>query len=658
MENYEFIKNIGQGMYGQVFLARNKTENKNYAIKRINFQDIKEKDRQNIENEVLLLKQLRHPNIVSYKDSFIDKDNYYNIVMIYCDGGDIYTKIKNAKNNHFPESDILDWLVQLCLALSYVHDKKILHRDLKTQNMFIQNTNKIRIGDFGIAKIFNQTREMAGSMIGTPLYMSPEQYNGKKYGFKSDIWSLGCCLFEMCNLKHAFEGNSWNAVVVKVIKGQHAPLNSMYSPELKNLVDSMLSLNSKNRPTVAWILERPYMKPKVANYIQDFIQHYKEYDGDEEQVNILKEQAEKFGIFNEKLLKEIDNDYENKTMVKDQEDLRNINENEKKILLEQKRNSEKRIKELEKQKKVLLEEMSIKGQNRKQHFKNGGNVKNIHNINKSISGSKEKNKTKYGSVDKRVPHKKSNYVNNQNINNNYYNDEYGNLKEKNGMNSQSPQIQSRKISNTDENDDKIIKIINNKDNKRPLSSKKVKNEKEDTNNITILYEEQNNYIANRNKITKITQEIGKLKKELERINNKISEFYNNGANIPDESINGGENDEKDNIIDNNKNINNDANKDNKNNNEGNINNNNDNMILTNKEKLINERISFFRNRCINSLGQKLFNKAYEYLKNNIGRNTEPIRVREHLTNIFGKNNIGFWQLIDQILILEKMLNEH
>ena len=94
-------------------------------------------------------------------------------------------------------------------------------------------------------------------------------------------------------------------------------------------------------------------KPKVANYIQDFIQHYKEYDGDEEQVNILKEQAEKFGIFNEKLLKEIDSDYENKTMVKDQEDLRNINENEKKVLLEQKRNLEKQIKELEKQKKIL-----------------------------------------------------------------------------------------------------------------------------------------------------------------------------------------------------------------------------------------------------------------------------------------------------------------
>jgi non-specific serine/threonine protein kinase/NIMA (never in mitosis gene a)-related kinase len=102
MENYEYIKSIGQGMYGQVFLARNKLENKNYAIKRINFQDIAEKDKNNIENEVKLLKELRHPNIVSYKDSFLDKDNYYNIVMIYCDGGDIYSKIKSQKKREFP----------------------------------------------------------------------------------------------------------------------------------------------------------------------------------------------------------------------------------------------------------------------------------------------------------------------------------------------------------------------------------------------------------------------------------------------------------------------------------------------------------------------------------------------------------------------------
>jgi serine/threonine protein kinase len=205
MDIYEFQKVIGNGMFGQVFLAKHKLEQKLYAIKRINFKDINKKDIENIENEVGVLQELKHPNVVSYKDSFFDKDNYFYIVMIYCEGGDFYEKIKNAKGKYFKEEEIIEWIVQLGLALSYVHDKKILHRDFKTQNIFLKD-GRIRIGDFGIAKIFNQTKDLAGSMVGTPLYMSPELYNGKKYGFKSDIWSFGCCLYEMCNLKHAFEG--------------------------------------------------------------------------------------------------------------------------------------------------------------------------------------------------------------------------------------------------------------------------------------------------------------------------------------------------------------------------------------------------------------------------------------------------------------------
>ena len=209
MDLYEFIKVIGNGMFGQVFLARHKTEQKLYALKRINFKDITLADRQNIENEVKVLQELKHPNVVSYKESFFDNENYFHIVMIYCEGGDMFEKIKHAKGKHFKEEEIIQWLVHLGLALSYVHDKKILHRDFKCQNIFLKDS-RIRIGDFGIAKIFNQTKDLAGSMVGTPLYMSPELYNGKKYGFKSDIWSFGCCLYEMCNLKHAFEGSVRN----------------------------------------------------------------------------------------------------------------------------------------------------------------------------------------------------------------------------------------------------------------------------------------------------------------------------------------------------------------------------------------------------------------------------------------------------------------
>lgn len=163
MDIYEFVKNIGNGMFGQVFLATHKLENKQYAIKRINFNDISEKDKIAIESEMKMLQDMKHPNVVTYKDSFCDRENFYNIVMAHCDGGDFYNKIRAQKSKNFTENEIIDWIVQLGLALSYIHDKKILHRDLKTQNIFLKE-GKIRIGDFGIAKEFNNTRDLANSV--------------------------------------------------------------------------------------------------------------------------------------------------------------------------------------------------------------------------------------------------------------------------------------------------------------------------------------------------------------------------------------------------------------------------------------------------------------------------------------------------------------
>ena len=294
-------------MYGRVYKALNKIENKYYAIKCLNFKDITEKERKNIEMEVNLLKELKHPNIVLYKDSFLDKENNLNIVTTFCEGGDMYQKIFKEKNKYFDENKIINWLIQLLLGLSYIHDKQIVHRDIKTKNIFIQNEHTLRIGDFGIAKIFKQAQTM-NKLVGTPLYMAPECFKqAKKFSYKSDIWSLGCCIYEMCNLKHAFEGKFFPAVSVKISEGKRAPLNKIYSRDLKDLVDSMLDLNPRHRPTIANILERPFMKIKVGEYIMDFINNYKKYDGTEEQINILNEQAEKFQIFKININNEINN---------------------------------------------------------------------------------------------------------------------------------------------------------------------------------------------------------------------------------------------------------------------------------------------------------------------------------------------------------------
>ena len=145
---------------------------------------------------------MRHPYIITYKESFMDK-RCLCIVMDYADGGDLYTKIANQKKIGkvcYSEDQILDWFVQMALAIKHIHDRKILHRDLKSQNIFLTKKGMIKLGDFGIARVLSDTRSKAKTVVGTPYYLSPEIIQSQPYSFKSDIWSLGVLLYEMCAL--------------------------------------------------------------------------------------------------------------------------------------------------------------------------------------------------------------------------------------------------------------------------------------------------------------------------------------------------------------------------------------------------------------------------------------------------------------------------
>ena len=682
MENYEFLGNIGQGMTGKVYKAKHKKENRFYAIKKLNFNEINEKEKIAIQDEVNLLKQLKHPNIVTYKDSFFDKENCLNIVMVFCEMGDMYTKIRKQKGENFPEETILLWIAQLCLALSYVHDKQILHRDIKTQNIFIQNEHTIRIGDFGIAKGYNQNQDLGGSLIGTPLYMAPEVYNSsKKYSFRSDIWSLGCCIFEMCNLKNAFEAKSWNAVFVKVTKGQRAQLNSKYSIDMKNLVDSMLSVNGKNRPTIASILEKPFMKPVVGKYIMDFVENWKEWGGDEEQVGILREQAQKFCIFDEGKINEIFGDkYNIKNENKDQEALKDINENEIKLLMEHRKEIENKLKELENKKKSILENRQRERNNYK---------KNISNMNqKNNSSNKDKDlKIRYNSLEKKIPNNKKinnipNYINRNNMSSTNNNGNIKRISHKGNLSKfhQNSDYKITGINLLQDNKD-LLNNPNSNNNKnngsRPLTSNKKGSDIQteprsgslNKEIVKVEREEQKISIAERNQLTKIIQEMNKLRKELEQIDKKeVSlpkyniNFNNEKSFLNNDVLNGinlnalnnelNANEEEDNA--------NDINfKDNKNEEELINHKNKIEDFKNNPNKKIIEKIDFYKSRCIDIIGKKRFTRAYECIKSNKSNKKNPdSSLREKLTTILGKDNIGFWQMINQVLVLEDLLNKN
>uniref|UniRef100_A0A8C8WCY1 non-specific serine/threonine protein kinase n=1 Tax=Panthera leo TaxID=9689 RepID=A0A8C8WCY1_PANLE len=266
MEKYIRLQKIGEGSFGKAILVKSTEDDRQYVIKEINISRMSNKEREESRREVAVLANMKHPNIVQYRESFEENGSLY-IVMDYCEGGDLFKRINAQKGILFQEDQILDWFVQICLALKHVHDRKILHRDIKSQNIFLTKDGTIQLGDFGIARVLNSTVELARTCIGTPYYLSPEICENKPYNNKSDIWALGCVLYEMCTLKHAFEAGSMKNLVLKIISGSFPPVSLHYSYDLRNLLSQLFKRNPRDRPSVNSILEKGFIAKRIEKFL-------------------------------------------------------------------------------------------------------------------------------------------------------------------------------------------------------------------------------------------------------------------------------------------------------------------------------------------------------------------------------------------------------
>lgn len=153
-----------------------------FVMKKINLTKTNEKTVKASQQEAELLKKLKHPNIVSYVDSFTDNGNLF-IVMTFCEGGDLYKKIKEQRDSFpgqfFDEHFLMTWFIQIAMAIQYLHSQNILHRDLKTQNIFLTKAQIIKVGDLGIARVLEDAGDVATTIVGTPYYMSPELFSNQ-----------------------------------------------------------------------------------------------------------------------------------------------------------------------------------------------------------------------------------------------------------------------------------------------------------------------------------------------------------------------------------------------------------------------------------------------------------------------------------------------
>jgi NIMA (never in mitosis gene a)-related kinase len=267
LENFEIIRRLGEGAFSSVFKVNRKSDGQCYALKKVKLGSLSIKEKENALNEIRILASLSHPNIIAYKDSFIDEaSNTLCIVMELAEAGDLFKKINEHKKNlsHFPEFEIMCALVQITNGLKYLHSANIIHRDLKCANIFISNDGTFKLGDLNISKV--QRGGMARTQTGTPYYASPEVWKDKPYTFSSDIWSLGCVIYEMAALDPPFTASDMQSLFKKITKGDYPSLPHIYSENLSSVLKRLLQLNPVNRPTCDKILEfSPVQKFKNLN---------------------------------------------------------------------------------------------------------------------------------------------------------------------------------------------------------------------------------------------------------------------------------------------------------------------------------------------------------------------------------------------------------
>ncbi|KAM7111400.1 serine/threonine-protein kinase Nek5 [Molossus nigricans] len=267
MDKYDVIKAIGEGAFGKAYLAKGKLDSKHCVIKEINFAKMPIQEKEASKKEVILLAKMKHPNIVTFFSSF-QEDTRLFIVMEYCDGGDLMKRINRQRGVLFSEDQILSWFVQISLGLKHIHDRKILHRDIKTQNIFLSENGVVaKLGDFGIARVLNNSMELAQTCVGTPYYLSPEICQNKPYNNKTDIWSLGCVLYELCTLKHPFEGNSLHQLALKICQAHFAPVSPRFSSDLQSLISQLFKVSPQDRPSINSILKRPFLENLIAKFL-------------------------------------------------------------------------------------------------------------------------------------------------------------------------------------------------------------------------------------------------------------------------------------------------------------------------------------------------------------------------------------------------------
>jgi len=271
LKEFQVLSKLGEGAFSNVWKVKRISDGQEYAMKKVKMSSLSEKEKQNALNEVRILASIKNPYVIGYKEAFFeDNASTLCIVMEYAGGGDIYNKILQHQKSKtfFKEEFIWNYAIQMIIGLKTLHDMKILHRDLKSANIFLSKDEKsIKLGDLNVSKVAKTN--LVYTQTGTPYYASPEVWRDQPYDLKSDIWSLGCVVYEMCALKPPFRANDMPGLYKKVQKGVFDRIPSQYSMDLNNFISMCLQVSASNRPNCDKLLNHPILQRHGREFLHN-----------------------------------------------------------------------------------------------------------------------------------------------------------------------------------------------------------------------------------------------------------------------------------------------------------------------------------------------------------------------------------------------------
>jgi len=267
IKDFEVLSTLGSGSFSSVYKVRRISDGQQYALKKVKFPALKLKERENALNEVRILASINDKNIIAYKEAFYDDASQsLCIIMEHATGGDLMKKIETHKKQGklIPEEMIWSYLKQMVQGIRTLHKMKILHRDIKCANIFLGDEGKtIKLGDLNVSKIAEAG--LVYTQAGTPYYASPEIWQDKPYGNKSDIWSIGCVAYELCALQPPFRATTMSGLCQKIQAGRFDKIPKIYSSDLGKIIAMCLNVNPQMRPDCDKLLSHPALIARMSD---------------------------------------------------------------------------------------------------------------------------------------------------------------------------------------------------------------------------------------------------------------------------------------------------------------------------------------------------------------------------------------------------------